>query len=95
MFDVVGRAGQQRAGRTAKNRGKVVFVVANAVMRRHMPRGGKLPLMLLPVKDGNSCDIIRAIFPDRQREAGGRIDAAAGKDYRFQSVSLLTYIGLD
>ena len=73
-----------------ENGSEVVFIMAHAVMLRHATRGGKLPLMFLTVKDGDGRDVLRAVFLNRQREAGRRIDAAAGKDHSFQIFSLLS-----
>jgi hypothetical protein len=64
--------------------------VAPAVRLGSAPRGVKLPLMFLPVKDGDGRDVLRAVFLNRQRKAGRRIDAAAGKDHSFQNFSLLS-----
>ena len=81
--DLFGGACEEGAVRILKNGRKIKFVVPYMVVRCDLACRKDLFLVLLPIKNRSSHDVLCSQSVYCQRDAGGRVHAAAGEDNSF------------
>ena len=76
-------AREEGAVRILENGRKIEFVVPYMVVRCDLARRKDLFFVFLPIKNRSSYDVLCSQSVYRQRDAGGRVHAAAGEDNSF------------